>query len=250
MKNTVTFFSFKPDQRQLLSKAKFDRIINEREEYNQHVNKDDKKTLQLKLKGLEKSLSKHKELSPEEEGLINSFEIAEGKIRSIEEKIGYKKNQISQETHVLKEESRKLMLTELSELEKEQVRILSKQKKFSPEDKVLFEKLKKAQKEIRSINWEIDRTKRDIKRCEEESLNLRNKVKSIPPRIPTDEIENLNTHIKEMNDKGWSIQTIQSIETGVYDFAYENGSRSGDGGWGYGYGASFTEGVMLYWEKD
>ncbi len=93
---------------------------------------------------------------------------------------------------------------------------------------------------------------------ENEKKRYPNYKEHLPPRIPPEEIERLNKHIEEMNEKGWSVKSIQSIETGIYDRAfetkYEPASYGGYGGaWGYGYGwgygASFTEGVIIYWEK-
>ena len=70
-------------------------------------------------------------------------------------------------------------------------------------------------------------------------------------RISAKEIERLNHHIHEMNNKGWNMKSMEPLITGMYDSfgrtsevvdGYNNVYPSG------GYGCSFTHGFLIYWE--
>ena len=62
-------------------------------------------------------------------------------------------------------------------------------------------------------------------------------------RISIKDLNDLNNKIDEMNEKGWNVKQIEGIQSGVYSVGHVS-----DGGYGYGY--SFTEGMMIVWEKE
>ncbi|MBI3501863.1 MAG: hypothetical protein HY063_08720 [Bacteroidetes bacterium] len=88
---------------------------------------------------------------------------------------------------------------------------------------------------------------RDIKTSEESLLNLKSIDGSLSPRIHVNETERLNIHIQKMNDDGWKLKQVQGINTGFASMGTESASRYERTA--YGLGGSFTEGVLLFWEK-
>ncbi|MFL0061945.1 hypothetical protein [Tenacibaculum maritimum] len=70
--------------------------------------------------------------------------------------------------------------------------------------------------------------------------------KGIHERIDINDISDINNIINEMNNEGWNIKQIESIQSGKHNSSY--GAYS-NGGYGYGYGYSFTEGIIIIWEK-
>ncbi|MFC0605219.1 hypothetical protein [Winogradskyella pulchriflava] len=63
-------------------------------------------------------------------------------------------------------------------------------------------------------------------------------------RIEIDDLNELNSIIKDMNNNGWSIKQIEGIQSGSSYISY--GVHEVGGG-GYGYG--FTQGILIVWEK-
>ena len=110
-------------------------------------------------------------------------------------------------------------------------------------------KLDKIDDKLKELEREINATKGQIESNEKiNTEKIRNTVGSTPPRIPSEEMERLNKQIAEMNSDGWNIRSIQSIETGVYSYAFsqqEGAYQYGGSGYGWGYGSSFTEGVII-----
>ena len=67
--------------------------------------------------------------------------------------------------------------------------------------------------------------------------------KKIPhERIEIQDVNELNSIIEDENEKGWIVQQIEGIQSGHYNYG-----QSIDSGFGYGY--SFTEGIMIVWNK-
>lgn len=59
-------------------------------------------------------------------------------------------------------------------------------------------------------------------------------------RVHIEDLDKINLITKEMNNDGWSIKQIEGIQSGV------SNSNSRDN---YGYGYSFTDGIIIVWEK-
>ena len=57
-------------------------------------------------------------------------------------------------------------------------------------------------------------------------------------RISTVDIDRLNAEIARMNEEGWVVKQIESIESGAHYSTTDSG---------YGYG--FTQGVLVLWER-
>lgn len=57
-------------------------------------------------------------------------------------------------------------------------------------------------------------------------------------RIAIQDIESINEKMETMNRLGWSVKQLESIQAGHFKEKYEGG-----------YGFSFTEGVMILWER-
>ncbi|APX99915.1 hypothetical protein [Lacinutrix venerupis] len=73
---------------------------------------------------------------------------------------------------------------------------------------------------------------------------LKQQVESQIPhdRIEIQDMDELNSIIESENRKGWSIKQIEGIQSAHYDYNADSYS-------GYGYGYSFTEGIMIVWNK-
>ena len=59
-------------------------------------------------------------------------------------------------------------------------------------------------------------------------------------RIHIEDLDKINIITKKMNNDGWSIKQIEGIQSGI------SNSNSRDN---YGYGYSFTDGIIIVWEK-
>ena len=97
-----------------------------------------------------------------------------------------------------------------------------------------------------SVQEEISKLRATIDKHETNLLQKSsNKI-----RISEDDINNLNSETERMNKEGWEIKQVEGINSGMfnYDTSFSE-SAYGVGGAGYGYGFSYTEGVMVVWEK-
>ena len=79
------------------------------------------------------------------------------------------------------------------------------------------------------------------------SLKLTELKSKIEKRIPHERIEikdinELNKIIEKENENGWKIQQIEGIQSAHYNHRADSYS-------GYGYGYSFTEGIMIVWNE-
>ena len=63
-------------------------------------------------------------------------------------------------------------------------------------------------------------------------------------RINYNDIQKLNSIVREMNEDGWVLKQIESIQSGNYDYKDYPPENS------YGFGYSYTEGILILWEKN
>jgi len=68
-------------------------------------------------------------------------------------------------------------------------------------------------------------------------------------RIEKADTDTINDAILMMNKVGWSVKQIQGIESGKSYYEIQKGELE-KGGSGAGAGYSFTEGIMILWEKN
>jgi len=80
----------------------------------------------------------------------------------------------------------------------------------------------------------------EIRKLEKEIAELKAFISEFEgkERIDAKDIESLNDEIQQMNKEGWSVKQMEGIQSGKAGSVY-------DGGYGY----SFTEGVLILWEK-
>ena len=98
----------------------------------------------------------------------------------------------------------------------------------------LIEELK-AKSTQKSLKIAIDKESETEKELE---TAINNGEYDVHNRVEAKDIINLNREIEKMNTEGWQVKQIQNIESGKYD-------SWSDGGYGY----SFTEGILIVWEK-
>jgi len=68
-------------------------------------------------------------------------------------------------------------------------------------------------------------------------------------RVEKADTDTINDAILKMNKEGWTAKQIQGIESGRSYYEIQKGEHE-KGGSGAGAGYSFTEGIMILWEKN
>ena len=66
-------------------------------------------------------------------------------------------------------------------------------------------------------------------------------------RVGSYDVFSLNDRIMEMAKDGWKVKQIEAIQSGQHEYEIVRESYKDVGGFGYGY--SYTDGVMILWEK-
>ncbi|MBI3501864.1 MAG: hypothetical protein HY063_08725 [Bacteroidetes bacterium] len=151
MKNTVTFFSFELEERQILSLSTLDNIIKEKEKDNEVKKEKGNSILRLEelIKEMEQHiLSRQKEFFVEDKKLFDRFIKWQIKLYDILSKINAMEYHYPNDNSYHKKK-RNIMLLEL--LKEKKKHFLFKQKEFSSEENKLFKKFDSGGKKMNGL---------------------------------------------------------------------------------------------------